>query len=82
MFWRVNRWFVLSKLLQPTPHTPQPTPNMSSTANDVAAKLAERANVRKLIEEHRKQLQEEEEQERLEEERLTKELEEMKAEEE
>ena len=55
---------------------------MSSTANDIAAKLAKRANVRKQIEECRKQLEEEAEQERLKEERLAKELEEMRAEEE
>ena len=55
---------------------------MSSTTNDVAAKIAERANVRKRLEERRKQLEEEAEQECLEEERLAKELEEMKVEEE
>ena len=55
---------------------------MSSTTNDVAAKLAEHANARKQIEERRKQLEEEAEQKRLEEERLAKELEEMRAEEE
>ena len=57
----------------PTRHT---LSIMSSTADAVAAKLAERANVRKQLE-HCKQLEEEAEQERL-----TKELEEMKAEEE
>ena len=55
---------------------------MSSTANDVAAKLAERANARKQLEERRMQLEEEAEQECLKEERLAKELEEMRAEEE
>ena len=55
---------------------------MSSTANTVAAKLAERANTCKQLEEHHRQLEEEAEQERLEEERLAKELEEMRVEEE
>ena len=55
---------------------------MSSTTNDVAAKLAERANARKQLEERRRQLEEEAERERLKEERHAKELEEMKAEEE
>ena len=55
---------------------------MSSTTNNVAAKLAECANAHKQIEEHRKQLEEEAEQECLKKERLAKELEEMRAEEE
>ena len=82
MFGTSSHWFLLSKLPQPITLRTITTPTMSSTANDVAAKLAKCANTRKQLEERCKQLEEEVEQEHLEEERLAKELEEMRAEEE
>ena len=59
-----------------------PKSTMSSTANAVAAKLAECINAHKQLKERRRQLELEAEQEHLEEERLAKDLEEVRVEEE